>query len=52
MREQAEMAREGERIRADIAKNTEDNMTAMQIAQMEAQSGERIAVSTGTGINP
>ena len=32
--------------------NTQDNMTAMQIANLEAVTGERVAVSTGTGINP
>ena len=32
--------------------NTGDNQTAMQLAQAEIMSGENIAVSTGTGINP
>jgi hypothetical protein len=32
--------------------NTADNTTAMQLAQAEIMSGEKIAVSTGTGINP
>jgi len=32
--------------------NAGDNQTAMQLAQAEIMSGEKIAVSTGTGINP
>lgn len=32
--------------------NTADNMTAIKLAEMEIDSGERIAVSTGTGLNP
>ena len=39
-------------IEARIAMNTEDNTTAMQLAAAEIASGERVAVSTGTGINP
>ena len=51
-REQAESQRKAAEIDARVAQNTQDNMTALQIAQMEAQSGEKIAVQTGTGINP
>ena len=32
--------------------NTGDNQTAMQLAQAEIMSGDKVAVSTGTGINP
>ena len=32
--------------------NTADNDTAMRLAAAEIMSGEKIAVSTGTGINP
>lgn len=52
MREQAEDQRKAADLDARMAQNTQDNMTALQIAQMEMQSGERIAVSSGTGINP
>ena len=47
---------ENERTAADIAArermNTADNDTAMRLAAAEIASGERIGVSTGTGINP
>ena len=32
--------------------NKEDNLTALAIAEAEIESGERVAVSTGTGIDP
>jgi hypothetical protein len=32
--------------------NADDNTTAKQLAALEIAAGERIAVSTGTGINP
>jgi chaperonin GroES len=32
--------------------NTQDNMTAMELAKLELETGERFSVSTGTGINP
>ena len=52
----ARQAAEDQRAQAELASrqqmNTEDNQTAMQIANLEVTSGERIAVSTGTGINP
>jgi len=48
--------REDERTSAEIqsrmAMNQADNQTAMALAEMEALSGEKFAVSTGTGINP
>lgn len=47
---------ENERTSAEIASrermNTADNDTAMRLAAAEIASGERISVSTGTGINP
>ena len=52
----ARQAAEDRRAQADMAvrqqMNTQDNQTAMQIANLEVTSGENIAVSTGTGINP
>ena len=56
-REAAErQAAEDRRAQADLAvrqqMNNEDNQTAMEIANLEVTSGENIAVSTGTGINP
>jgi hypothetical protein len=32
--------------------NDSDNDTALKIAAMEAITGEKVGVSTGTGINP
>jgi hypothetical protein len=32
--------------------NTQDNTTAMEIASAEIESGEKVAVSKGTGLNP
>jgi hypothetical protein len=32
--------------------NKEDNLTALAIAEAEIESGEKVAVETGTGINP
>lgn len=51
-RQQAEDARKAAEIEARVLMNTEDNTTAMQLAAAEIASGERVAVSTGTGINP
>jgi hypothetical protein len=52
MREQGETARNEADISARVGMNTMDNETALTIANMEVESGERIGVSTGTGINP
>jgi len=52
LRQQAEDQRTQAEIAARISMNDSDNQTAMQLAQMEIASGERIGVSTGTGINP
>ena len=32
--------------------NVDDNNTALRLAAAEIASGEKVAVSTGTGINP
>lgn len=52
MRQQNENARADAKINADVAMNTADNATAMRIAAAEIESGEKVAVSTGGGINP
>ena len=51
-RQQAEDQRKAAELQARIAMNTDDNRTAMELAAAELASGERVAVSTGTGINP
>lgn len=51
-RQGAETARTQEEIDARVGMNTADNQTAMRLAAAEIASGERVAVSTGTGINP
>jgi len=51
-KEQAEDQRTVAELQARIQMNTEDNRTAIELATAEITSGERIAVSTGTGINP
>lgn len=52
MKQDREDARKSAEINARLTMNAQDNQTAMQLAQAEIMSGERIAVSTGTGINP
>ena len=44
--------RQARELQVKVAINDSDNQTAKQIAAMEAVTGERVAVSTGTGINP
>jgi hypothetical protein len=39
-------------LAARMKMNTDDNDTAKRLAALEIASGERVAVSTGTGINP
>ena len=51
-KQQAEDQRTLAELQARIQMNTDDNRTAMLLAQAEIASGEHIAVSTGTGINP
>jgi Tfp pilus assembly protein PilX len=50
--QQAEDARKAAELQARMTMNSQDNQTAMQLAAAEIASGEKIAVSTGTGINP
>lgn len=54
--EQMRQSGHDQRTMAELASreriNAGDNQTAMQLAQAEIISGEKIAVSTGTGINP
>ena len=52
MREQNANTRNTESIEARMFMNTSDNETAKQLAAAEIASGEKISVSTGTGINP
>jgi hypothetical protein len=52
MREQGEDARKQAELAARMKMNADDNTTAKQLAALEVAAGERIAVSTGTGINP
>lgn len=52
MRQQAETDRTAAEIDARMQMNSDDNATAMRLAAAEIASGEKIAVSTGTGINP
>jgi hypothetical protein len=51
-KQQSEDQRTAAELQARMAMNQQDNQTAMALAQAEMQSGERFAVSTGTGINP
>ena len=51
-REQAETQRKMAEMQVRQAMNTQDNLTAMELAKLELETGERFAVSTGTGINP
>ena len=50
--EQAETERSMAEMQVRQAMNTQDNLTAMELAQLEVETGERFSVSTGTGINP
>jgi hypothetical protein len=52
MRQEAEDRRTQAEIQARLEMNESDNQTAKQLAALEVATGERIAVSTGTGINP
>ncbi|QDH50455.1 hypothetical protein [Caulobacter phage KcrB] len=52
MRQEREDGRTKAELDARMVMNEADNKTALTLAQMEALSGERFAVSTGTGINP
>ena len=52
LQQQSEDARKAAELQARMAMNTDDNRTAMQLAAAEIASGERVALTTGTGINP
>ena len=52
IRQQAEDQRTMDDIQARVHMNDSDNETAMRLAAAEIASGEKVAVSTGTGINP
>jgi hypothetical protein len=52
MRQAMENQRAAAEIDARVEMNTADNVTAMRLAAAEIASGEKVAVSTGTGINP
>jgi hypothetical protein len=52
MRQDREDQRKNAELNARMTMNMQDNQTAMQLAAAEIASGEKIAVSTGTGINP
>ena len=51
-RQQQESMRSAEEIAARERMNTADNDTAKLLAAAEMATGEKVAVSTGTGINP
>jgi hypothetical protein len=50
--EQTDTQRKLAEMQVRQAMNTQDNLTAMELAKLEVESGERFGVSTGTGINP
>ena len=50
--EQADTQRKLAEMQVRQAMNTQDNLTAMELAKLEVETGERFGVSTGTGINP
>ena len=52
LRQQSESQRTQESNQMRYQMNTDDNQTAMRLASAEIASGEKVAVSTGTGINP
>lgn len=52
MQEAMENERTAAEIDARLQMNSDDNATAMRLAAAEIASGEKVAVSTGTGINP
>lgn len=52
MKEEREDARTQAELQARVSMNEADNQTAMTLAEMEMLTGEKVAVSTGTGINP
>ena len=52
LRQRSEDQRTQYETQARVSMNTADNDTAMRLAAAEIATGERIALTTGTGINP
>mgnify|MGYP006919623953 CR=1 FL=1 len=52
LQQESEDARTAAEIAARIAMNDADNETATELAMLEVATGEHVAVSTGSGINP
>jgi len=52
LKEQAENERPKADLQTRYPMNTDDNNTALRLAAAELASGEKFAVSTGTGVNP
>jgi hypothetical protein len=52
LREQAENERTKVELQTRYQMNTDDNNTALRLAAAELATGEKFAVSTGTGVNP
>ena len=52
LREQAENERLKVELQTRYQMNTDDNNTALRLAAVELATGEKFAVSTGTGVNP
>jgi hypothetical protein len=52
LREQAENERTKVELQTRYQMNTDDNNTALRLAATELATGEKFAVSTGTGVNP
>lgn len=52
LKEAGEDARTAASLQSREKINKEDNLTALAIAEAEIESGEKVAVETGTGINP
>jgi sRNA-binding protein len=52
LKEQAENERTKIELQTRYQMNTDDNNTALRLAATELATGEKFAVSTGTGVNP
>lgn len=52
LKEMGESERTSETNQTKLAANTDDNQTALAIAQAEIENSENIDLSTGSGINP
>jgi hypothetical protein len=51
-KQQSENVRKAAELESKERMNTDDNMTALTIAEAETLSSEKVEVETGTGINP